>query len=462
MEFLLYDIKASVCLIGFYLLYKQFMSCETFVRMNRIVILSAIGVSFVLPKCGITLEPASHGIINDMSLSVIFDEISVVSGSGLEENMVWKTIVNIPWKEIIVAVYLLGVVFFVVRWLMSLVHVAMKLSGGDRKRLDGGVVLVLKEGNEPAFSWLHYVLMGREVYEDKGSKTVLIHELAHIGFGHSVDLLAVDIACCIMWFNPAMWLMRSELCTVHEYEADKAVLDSGADAKQYKKLLVEKAAGSEWSSITNSFNRSNLNNRITMMQQKRSSVWARAKVLYALPIIGGAMIAFANVACSESEDNENVLNGNVVFGDNLLERIKQGEVQRTERYQDADGSEGIKYYLKSGEELVSKPDGEETFMIVEDMPKFPGGGEALREYLAANVKYPQEAIDKQIEGKVFVSFVIDADGNVVELSLPKATDTVLDSEALRVVGSMPKWEPGRQRGKAVRVSYVVPINFTLN
>jgi periplasmic protein TonB len=103
----------------------------------------------------------------------------------------------------------------------------------------------------------------------------------------------------------------------------------------------------------------------------------------------------------------------------------------------------------------------QVFFIVEDMPEFPGGELALRQFIANSIKYPVIAQENGIQGRVYVTFVVDADGSVSEPRIARGVDPSLDKEALRVVGMLPKWKPGRQRGKPVRVSYTVPINFQL-
>ena len=108
-----------------------------------------------------------------------------------------------------------------------------------------------------------------------------------------------------------------------------------------------------------------------------------------------------------------------------------------------------------------EPAEQEVFLIVEQMPVFPGGDAELRKYLAQSVKYPVIAQENGIQGRVFVKFVIAADGSVTNVEVARPFDPNLDKEAVRVVKSMPKWTPGKQRGKAVRVSYTVPINVVL-
>lgn len=102
-----------------------------------------------------------------------------------------------------------------------------------------------------------------------------------------------------------------------------------------------------------------------------------------------------------------------------------------------------------------------VFFIVEEMPEFPGGEEALRKFIATSVKYPVIAQENGIQGRVYVSFVVNTKGKVTDVKIARGVDPNLDKEAIRVVNSMPPWKPGKQRGKAVKVSYTVPINFVL-
>lgn len=481
MEFIVYNMRVAMLVMAFYMAYRLLLSKETYLRTNRVVLLLMVSLSFVLPNVRLTFEQGRSVIVDGIAGTYMLDDIIISSSS---ESVAMPIVTR---DDVVVWVYVAGVVFFVMRLMWSMLQLGRELQKGEKRALENGVTLVLTEENTSPFSWLRYVSMSRRDYAECRDE-VLMHELAHIHYGHSVDLMAMDIACCIQWFNPAMWLMRSELCAVHEYEADKAVLDSGINAKQYQILLIKKAAGSKWSSIANSFNHSKLKNRITMMLRKESSGWARAKVLSALPIIGGAMIVFANVACVEGEDSENLGHDNVLMEDNQdleqngnksLKLSYENVASATPYEREKDGHVvACKYVLKTGEEVIVR-DGKyeinsgekvivgsgnqgETFLIAEEMPVFPSGDDALRQYLATNVVYPQEAKDKKIEGRVFVSFVVDEEGDVVEVHAAREYNPVLDAEAMRVVGSMPKWTPGKQRGVPVRVSYTVPINFVLN
>jgi protein TonB len=118
--------------------------------------------------------------------------------------------------------------------------------------------------------------------------------------------------------------------------------------------------------------------------------------------------------------------------------------------------------LNENQEIAQEPAAEEVFFVVEQMPEFPGGEAALRSYIAKNIKYPATAQEMGIQGKVYVTFIVDKTGTVTNVSIARGIDPALDKEALRVINSLPKWTPGKQRGSAVSVSYTVPINFSLN
>ena len=111
---------------------------------------------------------------------------------------------------------------------------------------------------------------------------------------------------------------------------------------------------------------------------------------------------------------------------------------------------------------IEEEDDEEFFMVVENMPEFPGGDLGLMKYIQKNVKYPAIAKEYNITGKVYVSFIVDKKGSVTNVKIVRGVDKNLDAEAIRVVKSLPKYKPGKQRGKSVRVMFTIPINFTLN
>ncbi len=136
------------------------------------------------------------------------------------------------------------------------------------------------------------------------------------------------------------------------------------------------------------------------------------------------------------------------------------EVDDVEINAEVDQNEVIEEYVApevEEEEIVEA----EIFTVVEEMPEFPGGMAKLAEYLGKNIKYPQLARESGIQGRVFINFVVENDGSVTNVKVMRSLGGGCDEEAIRVVKSMPKWKPGKQRGKPVRVSYNLPVNFKL-
>ena len=216
-----------------------------------------------------------------------------------------------------------------------------------------------------------------------------------------------------------------------------------------------------------------------MMSRKKSSGWTMAKALYVLPIAAFAAIAFANCSKTESENiqdftyDKTVLQylpkeGDVKFiGKNLdgtecvLVRKADGSVRRYMEKEIGENEHHIAIEVIK-EDANYDVDLENTvFFIVEEMPEFPGGEEELLKFVTENTKYPEVAKEKKIQGKVFVQFVINKDGNVEDVKLAKGVDPLLDEAAMNIVKSMPQWKPGKQRGQYVKVSFTIPINFQL-
>ena len=115
----------------------------------------------------------------------------------------------------------------------------------------------------------------------------------------------------------------------------------------------------------------------------------------------------------------------------------------------------------SAQKTVVAKKNQQVFDVVEKMPEYPGGQAALFEYLQKNVKYPADAEKKKVEGRVLVTFVVNTDGSITDIEVVRKTFPSLDAEAVRVISGMPRWKPGEQKGKKVRVKYTVPLSFRL-
>ena len=539
--FLVYILKSSLCLALFYLFYRLLLSKETFHRFNRIALLGVMLISCLLPLVRITVDRAT--VVNT---SVMLMEEDMLMYPWEMQVMVQEE-AAFPWREWLVAVYFLGIFFFLLRNLWSLGRMLYLIRHSRCRQMENGICLVIHQAGFAPFSWMKYIVISQTDLDENGTD-ILIHEEAHIRNGHSWDLLLVELCVWLQWFNPAAWLLKQELQNVHEYEADEAVLRQGIDAKRYQMLLIKKAVGARLYSIANSFNHSSLKKRITMMIRKKSNPWARAKYLYVLPLAAVTVAAFARPEISEpldeissvkvndlsaitgknSPENLSVAatsaadvtlkmkvtdqSGSPIVGASVLivnstsgtltdsegnftlkvgddQRISvsyigmksvelsvkeclEKQIKEVRLTSDADSGPQLTVVSQSSESAsqkapqhntTSEPQNtEEVFMVVENMPEFPGGLNACLKFLADHVAYPKEAAEKKIQGRVIVQFVVMKDGSIANARVIRSVDPLLDAEALRVIGLMPKWKPGTQRGQAVNVKFTMPITFRLD
>ncbi|MBQ8653227.1 MAG: carboxypeptidase-like regulatory domain-containing protein [Alistipes sp.] len=299
--FVLYSLRTALCLALFYLFFKWVLSRDTLHRLNRVVLLSAVVVAFLLPVCRVTIVevvPAPEPI-------AMTDELP------MEEIVTTLPDDGIAWQQVVGALFLLAMVVMVGRMALATFSVwrtihRLKRSAEEVREVEGATIIVASEELSP-FSWGRYIVLSARDAAENG-EAILSHELAHIRLGHTWDLVLFDLLMVGQWFNPAMWLLRRELRAIHEYEADRAVIALGVDPRNYQMLLIKKAVGERWCSVANSLNHSNLKNRITMMLQKRTSRWAATKCLLLLPLVGLAVGAFAETRYVYSEDKDSAKN----------------------------------------------------------------------------------------------------------------------------------------------------------
>ena len=350
------------------------------------------------------------------------------------------------------------------RGLMSLRHMIGK---GRVVEEDGHTRVVVVKDKISSFSWMNYIVMSEDDYADH-PEYILRHERAHVAARHSWDILACDLLIVFQWFNPAAWLLKSELQAAHEYEADHRVLASGVNAVDYQLFLIRKSAGEKLFSAANNLNQYSLKNRITMMKKTKSNKWGRCKILAALPVAATAMVAFATPKAESltreitRESDALVSAVKQVASDSLKLKGKPVGILVIK-----DNDETYRAVEESPEEgkaevITEKtPDGKDIYDAVDVMPQFPGGVEAMVSFINENIKYPMEAAEQHMQGRVIVQFTVNEDGQISDATVLRSVDPALDAEALRVVNSTPKWTPGKQDGKTVKVHYVLPIKFNI-
>ncbi len=293
--FFVYILKTTFCLAGFYLFYRLLLSRETFHRFNRIVLLSILLLSLLIPL--IEVSTTASGEVHQAVLTI--EMLLMMAGDSSTVVVPQTEELSVAWMQIALAIYVLGVFFFIGRLFYSLWQMVRLLRSGRWEKQTDGIIRIVHPQDIPPFSWMNFIVISQKDLEENG-REILIHEKAHIRYRHSIDLLIADICIIFQWFNPALWLLKQELQAIHEYEADETVIREGVNPKEYQLLLIKKAVGTRLYSMANSFNHSKLKKRITMMFKEKSNPWARLKYLYVLPLAAIAVTAFARPEISDT------------------------------------------------------------------------------------------------------------------------------------------------------------------
>ena len=488
MNFLLYEGKVAVVLLVFYLFYRFLLKEETFHRLNRWVLVGTAFLSFVLPLCVITIhrQVEMETIVIEPEISTSMDVPAIV-----ESSEPW-------WPTVLAILFWAGVAFVLVRVAVSIISIMRIIRQSELvQECDGCKVVVTKNDIEP-FSWMRHIVLSKADWEDNHS-SILVHEKAHVKSGHSIELLSVDILSAFQWFNPAIWMLRSDLQELHEYEADDYVLRNGIEIKEYQYLLLRKAVSKSGYSVANSFNHSILKNRFTMMSKSKSPLSRGLRVLYMLPLMCLCIgLQAQTVNEPKDKDKENFGNSITVrttsgssplfilrqvwgeereitkaeFDEIEQHRIKSIEVLKDtvaqEKYGEKAANGVIVITMKLPQELdeivvISYDDTDEAipFYLVkpDTMPTFQGEGMgAFSRWLNMRIARPKGC--KHV-GKMEVSFVVDVDGTVKDVKVLESVCEELDNLVVSLIEQSPKWEPATVKGEPTPQCLTIPITFQM-
>ena len=514
-DFYIYIIQVNVALLVFYFLFKLLFSRDTFLEIRRLFLLTIVVLAFSYPvitfSSGLKIQqPLQVAMVN--YVEILTEAAAVVAPAETTPVYTWQDFVWVLWG--------IGSMFLLFRVLVQLFIVCRMVRQGKRECWDGQRVIVLS-GDMTPFSFLGWIFINPVYHEDKELAEIMAHEKTHVHQWHSLDMLVGELLCITFWFNPVVWFLRKEIRQNLEFLADQHVVSSGYNRKNYQYHLLRLSHQSTAVPIVNNFNVSSLKKRIIMMNKKKTSRIGLMKYALLIPVTG-ILVLSANaktvveIAGSEmkewrgleppglqiKQDAPIVLKGKVTDENSLplagatvlIQKTSSGNMtdengeftisadkagtlcfsyvgKKTEYLSFQKSMEGIQVVLKKDvmqlEGVVvagmvsdsAKTVEPVAFQVVEEMPRFLGGN--IAQYLAKVIKYPVRAMEKGIEGQVFVSFVVSKTGEVTQVKVIKSVSEELDKEAIRVVSQMPAWSPGKQRGKTVDVEYTLPIEFMI-
>lgn len=310
----IYIIKWALSLTLLYSLYGLFLRRETFHSLNRFVLLGIMVVSMVLPLMHFTTSRPTlvnekvEGFTQMVSKESRSEMLGTWTATSSQPKKAGQTDVasTETWTltRILITVYAVGAVAFWLAYLFSIVRFAVLLHRA--RRVDGvnvprWVHVVESREVQNSCSWMRWVVLSPN---DMGSTDIIKHECAHLRRGHSWDKVLCEFTCRTLWFLPFAWMLRQDLADVHEFEADRAVLRSGADKVEYNMLLIEKAARTGLQPVTNAFNESKLKKRMIMMFKKKSTRLSALKALYVLPLAAFTVVAFAKPEVMDEVEEE--------------------------------------------------------------------------------------------------------------------------------------------------------------
>ncbi|MDE6457395.1 MAG: M56 family metallopeptidase [Muribaculum sp.] len=433
-----YSLVSAIALIMLYLPYKLFMSKDNRPDMNRGIICVIYLTTLILP----------------LAIKVI-SKTSVTAGANVEIGELHVTIAETaPVTDtpdimaILIIMYITGAILLSCYIFYSLARIGSILGNTSKRNIDGTTVDVTADTRIAPFSiWGRIVVSEADLDSDIG--LIIAHERIHVARHHHFDLLLANITLILQWYNPAAWLMLKELRNVHEYQADKGAIAVATSLKEYQLMLIRKAVGVRFHSLANSLNHSNLKTRITMMYSKKPTGLRRLTPLVLVPALVAAVYVTAtpavasvirnaeSTALTDDKSNKNQSSGQTT-GDKIEVVAYEGTI----------------------EYASSKPEGK-VYDEPETSPQYPGGIEAMMKKLSEVLKYPEEAMNENRQGRVVVRFIVDRTGKVCDPTIAQSVSPDLDRAAIDAVMQLDNFTPGTVEGKPVNVYFALPVMFSL-
>ncbi|BAU52192.1 M56 family metallopeptidase [Mucilaginibacter gotjawali] len=436
-----YLVLVNIYLLLFYVFYVVLLSSETFFQLNRIYLVSAALFSFFIPMI------QSDWVKNLFITQKV--EYSIYSSPVFLYHFKPIRDTHITMGEILVWVYSTGIAFLVIRFLAQVIALNR---------------IIRKPQSEIAYSFFKKIKLGNQ---QENRDVIAAHENVHAKQWHSADVLVMEAVMIINWFNPVVYLYRYAIKHIHEYIADRQAIKAGTGKAEYALILLSQTFDTPAHQLVNPFfNKSLLKQRIMMLHKNKSQRVALVKYFLSAPLF----ILMLILSSATVNNSKTIRLINTKFQTVLLKPANEITEITIDKSSDKNG------LVRLNTTLIDTPQKKKiititiddtakkagpVFTAVEQNPSFPGGLEAFYRFLGKNVKYPQEMRDKNVQGRVIIRFIVEQDGALTNFNIVRDLGYGAGEEAVRVLALSPKWEPGIQNGRAVRVMYSVPINFTL-
>ena len=421
MDFLIYLLQVHIALSLLFIAYKALSAHNTHLVTRRALLLGILlfALTYPLYRLPSVADAMPH------TLQFTLPELSIAPAAAAQTPASFNLYRLGAWLYGGIAL-LLGL-----RMVIRLLSIVGLRRRGRLYREGAWRIVVCPEPIQPC-SFFHWIFLPASMADTSDARaTILKHEQAHIRQMHTLDILLGEVVAVLCWMNPLAWLLLKEIRLNLEYLADRAVLADEPEKRAYQYLLLDLALDNRPHASAIPFGHSFLKERIAMINRRTSSTRSRYRYLLVLPLC--LLLVVGSQSCRQSADHK-AANSPATTTETLPQTATLREV----------------------------PEQEPVFEVAEVMPEFPGGPQALFEFIRDNLKYPQEAIDNQTEGRVILQFVVDKRGKVNNIQVKRSIDPALDRAAIDVVRALPAWKPGMQNGKQVNVRYTLPIVFKLS
>jgi TonB family protein len=446
-------VKVAAYTLAFYLVYSTLLSRDTSYSRNRAYIIISLLSAMVFPLITFqTLRPLNIQVFGKL-LSEVFITASANPSKAMAHGSSVAGILQMTYS-----IYIIIAFIFVFKLIIDLLNLIILIL---RHKKEGSRIIRFHGFNTSGFSAMGYIFINSRLNpEDAGE--IIRHEQNHLKQNHFLDIIFIELIKSFQWFNPVVYLFNRSLRAIHEYQADQECISSGMPIVNYQSLLLNQVFKSRAFNLTNSFsNPSLIKKRMIMMTKERTSGVAGLKILLVLPAITVVFLAIS--AYKELPDSS------------AKQPVTKIKAQKGSAESDIYGTlpppppppppstltTESKNAVREIKVSTSTETEEVPFVVVEEMPMFPGGDTELLRFIAENTVYPEESKMQNIQGRVIIRFCVTAEGGISQISVLKGVYPELDAEAMRVVKMLPTFKPGKQGGKPVPVWYMVPITFAL-
>ena len=427
-NFLIFLLYASLYLLVFGMGYYLLMRALPRNRFRRVYILLSFTLSLILAYAG-SFGIALPVYTENSERFIVLPEF--VLGAQTEVHRVGAAITDGVSSFTILSVLFIGVMLFLAfRTFIRVMNILRQVWQNPSERL-GEVKLVLMPGSISPFSFFHWIFIPLELRSSGNFDKVLVHEKAHYYYRHSWDVMFLEAMRILFWYHPVWYFFRSEMQALHEFEADNYALAKFPKI-DYQRALLDFALGAHYLPATNPFNVSLIKKRFIMMNQSENNIsgrWIRLAII--LPFV---FLVFVVQAFRPDGTNFQLLS---------LSNATDSEI-----------------FDIANPALVIETDSVYTEVDVD--PAFQGGQSEMMKFLQSNLRYPDQARADSLQGTVFITFIVEPDGEISDARVLRGVHQSLDEEALRVINIMPPWKPGSNNNQKVRVQFNLPIRFVLN